>query len=224
MKLKINNVQFQKDMKNVVQYAEGFLDGTRAGKIQFFRNLAVETKNILEEFIDSNASVNPQALHHMYEWNQVGNPSGRLFSINTVSNGYGINFTATFSQSKTVKAGSRVPFYDKARIMEYGVPVTITPKNANVLAFESNGDTVFTAGPVNVVDPGGVAAQGGFERTFNSFFSKYLSQAFLRSSGIAAYLENPKLFASNLPQGKRSGRAAGYKTGYRWIATAGAIG
>jgi hypothetical protein len=224
MRLKINNVQFQKDMNNIIQYSQGFLDGTKAGKIQFFRNLGAEIKNILEEFIDSNASVDPQTLHHMYEWNQVGQASGRLFNINAVSNGYGVNFTASFNQSQTIKDGSRVPFYDKARIIEFGIPVVIEAKTSNVLAFEDNGETVFTPGPINVTNPGGVAAQGGFEKTFNMFFSRYLSQAFLRSTGIAAYLEKPMLYKSNLPQGKRTGRSAGYKTGYRWIASAGITG
>jgi len=224
MKLKINNVQFQKDMRNIIQYSEGFLDGTKAGKGLFFRNLGIEVKNILEQFIDSNASVSPQTLHHMYEWNQVGQSSGRLFTVNAVSAGYGINFTASFSQSQTIKDGSRVPFYDKARIIEFGIPVVIKPKTSNVLVFENNGDTVFTTGPVNVANPGGVAAQGGFEKTFNMFFSKYLSQSFLRSTGVAAYLEKPMVYKSNLQQGKKMGRSAGYKTGYRWIASAGMTG
>jgi hypothetical protein len=224
MKLKINNIQFQKDMKNIIQYSEGFLDGTKAGKTLFFRNLGIEVKNILEQFIDSNASVSPQTLHHMYEWNQVGQSSGRLFSVNTVPAGYGINFTASFSQSQTIKDGSRVPFYDKARIIEFGIPVVIKPKTSNVLAFEDNGEMVFTAGPVNVSNPGGSAAQGGFEKTFDMFFIKYLSQSFLRSTGVAAYLKNPLVYKANMQQGKRMGRSAGYKTGYRWIASAGMTG
>jgi hypothetical protein len=224
MKLKVNSIQFQKDMKNIVRYSEGFLDGTKAGKVLFFRNLALEVKNILEEFIDSNASVSPQTLHHMYEWNEVGKDSGRLFKINAVANGYGINFTAVFSQSQTIKNGSRVPFYDKARIIEFGIPVVIEPRTSNVLVFEDSGDTIFTAGPVNVSNPGGVAAKGGFEKTFNMFFARYLSQAFLRSTGVAAYLERPMIYKSNLQQGKRMGRSAGYKTGYRWIASAGITG
>lgn len=224
MKVKVNNLQFQKDMRNIIKYSEGFLDGTKAGKILFFRNLGAEVKNILEEFIDSNASVSPQTLHHMYEWNQVGSASGRLFTINAVANGYGVNFTASFNQSQTIKNGSRVPFYDKARIIEFGIPVVIKAKTSNVLAFEDNGETIFTPGPVNVPNPGGAEAQGGFEKTFNMFFSRYLSQAFLRSTGIAAYLEKPIVYKSNLPQGKRMGRSAGYKTGYRWIASAGTLG
>jgi hypothetical protein len=117
-----------------------------------------------------------------------------------------------------------VPFYDKARIIEFGIPVVIKPRTSNVLAFEDNGDMVFTAGPVNVANPGGVAAQGGFEKTFDMFFTRYLSQAFLRSTGVAAYLENPLVYKSNMQQGKRMGRSAGYKTGYKWIASAGMTG
>jgi hypothetical protein len=224
MKLIVNSVQFQKDMKNIIKYSQGFLDGAKAGKKLFFRNFGIEVKNILEQFIDSNASVSPQTLHHMYEWNQVGQSSGRLFSVNTVSTGYGINFTASFNQSQTIKDGSRVPFYDKARIIEFGIPVVIKPRTSNVLAFEDNGDTVFTAGPINVNNPGGDAAQGGFEKTFDMFFTRYLSQAFLRSTGVAAYLENPLVYKSNMQQGKRMGRSAGYKTGYKWIASAGMTG
>jgi hypothetical protein len=224
MKLKINNMQFQKDMKNIMEYSQGFLDGTKAGRVVFFKELGLEVKNILEEFIDSNASVSPQTLHHMYEWNQLGQASGRLFNIIAVSNSYGITFTSSFNQSQTVKNGSRVPFYDKARIMELGIPVVIKAKESKVLVFEDNGDTVFTAGPINISDPGGAAAQGGFEKTFNMFFSKYLSQAFLRSTGITAYLEKPIVYKANLTQGKKVGRSAGYKTGYRWIASAGITG
>jgi hypothetical protein len=224
MKLTFNNVQFQKDMKNIIGYSEGFLDGTRAGKILFFRNLGMEVKNILEEFIDSNASVSPQTLHHMYEWNQVGQASGRLFNITAIANSAGVNFSSSFNQSQTIKDGSRVPFYDKARIVEFGIPVVIKTKQSNVLVFEDNSETVFTAGPISVDNPGGTPAQGGFEKTFNMFFARYLSQAFLRSTGIAAYLERPTVYKSNLPQGKRTGRSAGYKTGYRWIASAGITG
>ena len=38
------------------------------------------------------------------------------------------------------------PFYDKARIMEDGVPVTIRPKFADKLKFEINGKTIVFSG------------------------------------------------------------------------------
>ena len=114
-----------------------------------------------------------------------------------------------------------MPFYNKAKIMEDGVPVVITPKRSSVLVFEDNGETVFTKNPVEVVNPGGPQVQGGFERTVNMFFTRYFTQAFLRASGVAQYLENPVAYKKNMSSGKKGGKVKGYQTGYRWIANAG---
>jgi hypothetical protein len=105
--------------------------------------------------------------------------------------------------------------------MEEGIPVTIRPKAAQVLAFEDNGETVFTQGPVRVDNPGGTKVQGGFEKVFDMFFNRYFSQAFLRVSGVAQYLENPILYKKDMQAGKKMGRTKGISTGYRWIANAG---
>jgi hypothetical protein len=52
--------------------------------------------------------------------------------------------TRTFTQSETLKKGSAVPFYDKAKIMENGVPVTIAPTKSKVLKFDGPSGEVFT--------------------------------------------------------------------------------
>jgi hypothetical protein len=160
-------------------------------------------------------------LHHVYEWSKTGSPEARLFEIKYVSTGGGLTFASTFSQSTSVKRGSTTPFYDKARIMEYGIPVTIVPKK-KVLAFEENGETIFTTKPVTIDNPGG-NVQGEYEKVFDSFFSKYLRQSFLESSGVAGYLRNPSEFKNNIAAGKRSGRSAGLASGQSWITKAGAI-
>jgi hypothetical protein len=160
-------------------------------------------------------------LHHIYEWNQTGSPNARLYEISYTVSSLGLSFKSSFSQSLSIKDGSRTPFYDKARIIENGIPVVIRPKTAQVLAFENNGETVFTKGPITVENPGGTAAQGGFEKVLDMFFNKYFSQAFLRVSGIAQYIENPQIYKKNLQAGKRVGRSHGVSTGYRWIANAG---
>jgi hypothetical protein len=175
----------------------------------------------MKEFIDSNARVNPEMLHHIYEWNQTGSPSARLYDISYTTSNLGLSFRSSFSQSTSIKNGSRTPFYDKARIMEEGIPVTIRPRIAQTLAFEDNGETVFTKGPVRVDNPGGAEVEGGFERVFDMFFNRYFSQAFLRVSGIAKYLENPYVYKKNMSAGKNMGRSKGLSTGYRWIANAG---
>jgi len=218
---KFNTSQFKKEMNNIVDYSIGFLQGIEKGKTIFLKTLGMETVEVMKEFIDSNARVNPDMLHHIYEWNQTGSPSARLYNISYTTSNLGLSFRSSFSQSTSIKNGSRTPFYDKARIMEYGIPVTIRPKVAQVLAFDDNGDTVFTKGPITIENPGGSQVEGGFEKTFDLFFNRYFSQAFLRTSGIAKHLENPQVYKTALPAGKTLGRSKGIATGYRWIANAG---
>jgi hypothetical protein len=216
-----NSKQFKKDMNNIVNYSVGFLEGIQRGKTVFLKTLGMETVEIMKEFIDSNAKVNPQMLHHVYEWTMTGSPEARLYDISYTTSNLGLSFRSSFSQSKSIKDGSRTPFYDKARIMEEGIPVTIRPRVAQVLAFDDNGETVFTRGPVEILNPGGTEVEGGFEKVFDMFFNKYFSQAFLRTSGVARYLENPKVYKKDMPAGKRIGKSKGLSTGYRWIANAG---
>ncbi len=221
MMISFNSAKFKKEMNNIVDYSIGFLDGIEKAKPLFLRNMGMQTVELMKEFIDSNARVNPEMLHHIYEWNQTGSPNARLYEISYTVSSLGLSFKSSFSQSLSIKDGSRTPFYDKARIIENGIPVVIRPKTAQVLAFENNGETVFTKGPITVENPGGTAAQGGFEKVLDMFFNKYFSQAFLRVSGIAQYIENPQIYKKNLQAGKRVGRSHGVSTGYRWIANAG---
>lgn len=224
MKVNINSLQFKKDMENLVQYSQGFLQGVQGGKRIFFKELGEEVKNILENYIDSSARVNPMALHHMYEWNQNGNSDGRLFDVVVRAHDRGLGFSAIFKQSETIKDGSKVPFYNKAKIMESGVPVVIKPKNSGVLAFEDGGETIFTKNEITVTDPGGTQVEGSFQKTYDQFFSKYFTQGFLRSSGVAQYLEKPLAYKENINRGKTSGRALGYQVGFKWIVAAGLVG
>lgn len=217
----MNDAAFKKDMKNIMNYSLGFLEGVQAGKTKFLNNVGTLTKELLEEYIDSNARVNPEALHHIYEWYKVGSPDARLYDINYTISNLGLSFVSTLKQSTSIKDGSSVPFYNKAKIMEEGTPVTIRPKKSNVLVFEDGGETVFTKGEVVVQSPGGRATTGSFQKVVDTFFNRYFTQAFLRTSGVAAYLSNTDVYRKNLPAGKTSGKIKGYQVGYRWIANAG---
>lgn len=223
MRAVFNSNQFKKEMNNIVEYSVGFLEGIQKGKTLFLKTVGLETVELMKEFIDSNARVNPEMLHHIYEWNQTGSPKARLYNISYTTSNLGLSFKSSFSQSTSIKNGSRTPFYDKARIMEEGIPVTIRPKVAEVLAFDENGETVFTKGPVRVDNPGGSQVEGSFEKVFDMFFNRYFSQAFLRVSGIAKYLENPEVYRRDMNSGKSLGRSKGVSTGYRWIANAGVV-
>lgn len=213
--------KFKKEMNNIMNYSFGFLDGVQKGKTPFLKSLGVQTVEIMKQFVDSNARVNPEMLHHIYEWNETGSPNARLYDISFTTSNLGLSFKSSFRQSTSIKEGSKVPFYDKARIIEDGIAVTIRPKTSEVLSFEENGETVFTKAPIRVENPGGTEAQGGFERTMDIFFDKYFSQSFLRTSGVAEYLENPVVYKKNLKAGQKRGRSKGVSVGYVWIANAG---
>lgn len=217
MKLQVDGKEFMREMNNLVSYANGFIDGVQVGKKDLLDQLGPELQTLLEEYIDANARQNPQALHHVYEWHAVGNPGGRLFDIEYKVSGYGLSFQSTFSQSKSVREGSTVPFYNKARVMESGASVTIRPVNAEVLAFQVDGESVFTKKPVTVNNPGGVAVQGAYEDTFREFFMRYLSQTFLDVTGLRQHFGTPTSFKNNLAAGVRGGRPVGVRVGRDWM-------
>jgi len=217
---KFESRQFMKDMNNIVEYSMGFLEGIQGGKKIFLDNLGKETVDLIKQFIDSNAKVDPAMLSHVYEWYQSGSPDARLYDIEYTVSNLGLSFKSSFKQSTTIKNGSKVPFYNKARIMEDGIPVVITPKFSQVLVFDDNGEIVFTKKPVIVEHPGGTQAQGGFEKTMDIIFKQYFSQAFLRTTGLDVYLKNPKVYKTSMAAGKRSGKTAGYETGFKWITNA----
>jgi hypothetical protein len=220
LQAKIDTQQFMKDMNNIVQYSTGFLDGIQTGKKEFMNKLGEGTINALGQYIDAHARMNPRLLHHVYEWYQTGSPSSRLFDLEYTVSNLGLSIKSTFRQSTTVAKDSTKPFYDKARIMENGIPVTIRPRGAQSLKFTVGGKTVFSKGPITVYRPGGDGVAGQYERIFDEFMNQYFTQAFLHSSGVFKYLQNPVLYKNNFAQGAKGGAGVGKKTGYRWIANA----
>jgi len=221
MQTKFNNTLFVKEMNNIIEYSIGFTEGVKRGKKQILSAIGVNAIDLLKQYIDSSARTNPALLHHVYEWNQVGSPNGRLYDINYTVSGIGLSIKSTFRQSTSIKEGSTVPFYNKAKIIEDGIPVVIRPVRASVLAFSDSGEQVFTKNPIVVENPGGTQAQGGFNKIFDSFFNNYFTQAFIRSSGVMQYLTNPVAYKKNLSAGKRGGRSVGISTGYTWVANIG---
>lgn len=207
-------------MNNIIQYSMGFLDGVENGKTVFLKNLGAGTIQAMAAYVDVSAKGNPNALHHVYEWYQTGSPSARLFDIDYTVSNLGLTFNSKFRQSRTLKEDSNVPFYNKASIMENGVPVTITPKKSSVLVFEQGGETIFTKNPVTVRNPGGDYVAGSFERTIDEFILKYFKQSFLRASGIYDYIKKPVLYKKNFKAGSKLGKSKGIDTGFKWIANA----
>jgi hypothetical protein len=215
--------QFQKEINNIMQYSTGFLEGIERGKSALYVALAPKIAEMASQFVDVNARMSPELLHHIYEWEKTGSPEARLFDIDYKITGVGITFTSSLKQSSSIKNGSNVPFYNKAKIMEEGVAVTIKPKRANVLRFEVDGQEVYTSQEVHVDNPGG-QTKGQFNNVVNNFFGVYFRQSFLNSSGLLQYFKSPQVYKKNLTAAKRGGKSLGIKTGYQWVANAGRIG
>ena len=220
MIVRTNTASFNKEMNNIVQYAFGFLDGVQKGKKVFLQNLGVGTIQAMAQYVDVSARGNPAALHHVYEWSQTGSPSARLFDINYTVSNLGLSINSTFRQSRTVRQDSHTPFYNKAKIMEEGIPVTLKPKRSSVLVFTEEGETVFTKSPIVVRNPGGDRVQGSFEKTMDEFILRYFKQSFLRASGIYDYINKPTVFKKNIKAGSKVGKSKGVETGFKWIANA----
>lgn len=213
--------KFAKEMNNIIAYSQGFVEGIQLGRKKMVSNFAQEIKESIRQYFDSMARVSPQSLHHVYEWDEVGNPSARLFDINCEVQNSGISVQGEFRQSSSIKSGSSVPFYNKAEVMERGIPVRIRPVRSNTLAFKDGLEDVFIKGEVTVRDPGGTETTGSFSKTFDDFFGTYFSQVFVLSSGVLQDLENVSDFARNLNRGKSFGRDAGIVAGKRWAEQAG---
>jgi len=144
------------------------------------------------EYIDSLARSKPKSLHHVYEWNAVGNKTSRLFELKILSSS-GLSFTIgySFKPSKSLVPSNgnsrrRHVFVNKAQVMEEGNPLTIYPRHAERLVFESEGTTVFMpkGKPVTVRRPGGSAARNQFHLAHGRFFSGQLVSLSIKKSGF----------------------------------------
>lgn len=220
MRIRLNTLTFEKQLDNLVDYSLGFLEGAESGKKIFLDNLGKGTVEALKLYIDAMARSNPQSLHHVYEWYKTGNRDGRLFDVQYRVSNIGLSIDSSFRQSSSIQSGSYEPFYNKAKIMENGVPVVIRPKGNNPLVFQDNGVTVFTKKTIVNQFPGGKEVQGSYEKTFDTFITKYFAQSFLTSTGLYDYLSNPQIYKKNFNAGIKIGKSVGQSTGFRWITNA----
>jgi len=220
MRVSMDTRQLEKQLNNIYEYSVGFLGGIQKGKKIFLSNIGLGAVEVLKQYIDAEARSHPKALHHVYEWYQTGSPNARLYDFDYTVSNLGLSFKSTFSQSTTVSNGSSTPFYNKAKIMEDGIPVTISPKKAEKLVFEIDGETIFTDKEIVIDNPGGDLVAGSFERISDQFFNVYFKQSFLRSSGIYDYIQKPVLYKMNFKAGSKGGRSVGVETGFKWIANA----
>lgn len=209
-------------LENAVSYSYGFLEGTETDQIIFNKRLGEFTVDALGKYIDSRARANPNAFHHIYEWNATGQESSRLFRIKSTASKRIIKFSGEFLKSKSISENSKEPFSDKATIMENGIGITIEPKSSNVLAFEMDGETVFTTKAIYIDHPGGEEVAGSFGNAVEDFFSSYFTNALLKP--FIQSLSNPKEYNEMFPSGvKNGGKSTGVKAGKKYMNSAKAV-
>ena len=208
-------------LNNIVSYSEGFTRGVHAEQINFNRDLGFFIQEALGKFIDSKARANPQSLHHVYEWGMVGNHAGRLFDFSMTYTKSFVTFTARFLPSAKPSETSQEPFREKARIMEDGITITISPEIADFLVFQEDGETIFTSETVVIENPGGPAVAGSFEKSVKEFFTSYLTAGLLKSAGIFDKLRYAKEYSDRFAQGAKVGGTAGVSAGRQYLSLGG---
>lgn len=160
-------------------------------------------------YIDSQARSKPKQLHHVYEWKKVGNPSARLFNLKMIDEyQFSFRFTYEYKDSKSFVPNNiskrRHVFKNKAAIMEAGIPLTIAPRAAERLVFESSlgGITFMPKGAsVTVRKPGGVAVKQSFETYYKIFFKGNLVNLSIKKSGFQKIFGAATAKAMGLPSG-----------------------
>lgn len=154
------------------------------------------------DYIDRKAASDPRKLHHVYEWNAVGDRRYRLWRLKRAkgasTTGFRVNYS--FVQSRRVApiapalkrpgANGKVvkktyAFKKKAYVMENGIPIVNKPRPDNPtgwIAFPANTakGIAFSRRAVHIPYPGGLATKGAFARTFSGFFRSGLAMKYMK--------------------------------------------
>lgn len=169
------------------------LEANAAFKNLFKKTIFNQIEKDFGQYVDAQARTKPKSLHHVYEWNKVGNPTARLFNLYLIDTG-GLSFrigrdfklSKSTVPSKNKKQKKKYVFANKASVMEEGMPIVIRPKSAERLVFELDGATVFMpkGSSVTVKRPGGKSATNQFALTYGRFFGGQLVNSSIKASGF----------------------------------------
>ncbi len=151
-------------MGKLANYVEGFVTGVKEANAYTPYEIALYQITEFGKFVDTMASMNPHRLHHVYEWNQVGDSESRLFQLTARPILTKVVVTYEFLPSVTPNNNGQV-FWDKAQVMESGNMVTNNPSTAVLLR-----DGNWRVGPFTF-NPGGDSTTNAFRETFIDYFS-----------------------------------------------------
>lgn len=216
---KINSKKAMRVLNNLVQYSDGFIKETKAQESTVTKRLAKSSIDGFYEYMDQLARVNPGMLHHVYEWGRSGDPNSRLFDLKVALSKNNAVITSEFLTSEVPSDTSNEPFYEKARIMEDGIPVVIQEVQAQALFFEIDGIEYFRAGPIVIENPGGPEVRGSFVEQFEEFYNSYLDDVYLKAIRFYQYFMDAKEYERNFNTAMKSTNAyqMGRKTALSWI-------
>lgn len=217
--VKVDSKKIAKTLNNAVDYSYGFFQGIEQERLFFNRTLGGYVAEALGKYIDSKARMNPQAFHHIYEWNAVGNEDARLFRFNVNATKTFISFNGKFLPSKTIVPNGNDVFTNKAWVMENAISVTIEPKNSDVLVFEIEGETVFTRKSIFIEHPGGDSVAGSFGDAVDSFFGQYFTNSLLKP--LMVKLQSAEEYSNNFRSGIAGGRTVGVRAGRQYFRLSG---
>lgn len=162
----------------------------------------------LSFYVDAQARSYTSRLHHVYEWKRPGDPAARLWSLDmATSRGYDMSLSYSFKQSRSnvpnTRSLKKYVFREKARIMEYRIPVVIKPKAASIrLAFEGRDGKLIVlpkGQSVRVKNPGGNNVYSGFGRTYERFFKSTMAVASVEDSGVKGSLTRAAKSSTRVP-------------------------
>ena len=174
---------------------------------KFSKTIFTQIDKDFGEYIDALARSKPKSLHHVYEWGRSGDKSARLFDLKLGSQD-GLSFKISYSFKPSVsfvpassKFRRRHVFANKARIMEDGNPLVISPKYSERLVFEADGQTIFMpiGKSVTVKRPGGTASRNQFSLAHGRFFSGQLVNSSIKKSGFQQLFNVSMAKALKLP-------------------------
>jgi hypothetical protein len=210
-----------KKLNNTVKYSSGVVSELNKNKALLNQKVGHTSIAAFYDYLDGLARSHPGMLHHVYEWGEVGNPMERLYDLSLAINSTSAVIDADFLQSNTSSEDGGEPFYNKATVMEEGIPVTINEKDAKALAFTIDGAEYFRVGPITIANPGGQATRGSFVQAFNEFYGVYFTEVYLPTIRFYDYFSNPKFYEKYFASGANGGGSStGRAAALSWIAKA----
>lgn len=160
--------------------------------VQVVNSMVRANKAQFDIVADSAALADPQRLHHVYEWGELGKPKGRLWDFVVGGVGGSKELYYVFKASKKTVPTSDLPgdtrnkvhvFSWKAPVMEAGDPLTVYPsEDKGILVFPRgqhganlphlNDDMDFSRAPVHIMHPGG-QSKGQFGALWEAYWSTW---------------------------------------------------